>query len=80
MMDPITPAGEVVTQGHVGYEQSVTMLESSRWQATLGKRAVGIVVADIEGGNAAFVKTTVRFFLRIVSALPLGLAASSTCS
>ena len=48
------------------------IFESSRWQATLGKCAVGIEVADIEGGYATLLQTTVRFVLRFVSAFILG--------
>ena len=49
------------------------LMEASRWQATLGKRAVGIEVADIEGGYATWVQTSVRFVLRFVSGLILGM-------
>ena len=48
------------------------LTESSSMQGTLGKRAMGIRVEDVEGGRATFVQTTVRFFLRAVSVLTLG--------
>ena len=48
-------------------------LEASAWQATVGKRALGIRVEDVEGGRATRVQTSVRFFLRLVSALTLGI-------
>jgi uncharacterized RDD family membrane protein YckC len=47
-------------------------MESSSAQGTLGKRAMGIRVEDVDGGRATFVQTSVRFFLRLVSALTLG--------
>jgi uncharacterized RDD family membrane protein YckC len=49
------------------------LMEASRWQATLGKRAVGIEVADIEGGYATWVQTSVRFVLKFVSAAIFGM-------
>lgn len=48
------------------------LLEASGRQGTLGKQAVGIQVEDIEGGRATRVQTSVRFFLRLVSALVFG--------
>lgn len=46
--------------------------ESSVKQATIGKRAMGIQVADIEEGRATFIQTSARYFLRISSSLTLG--------
>jgi uncharacterized RDD family membrane protein YckC len=48
------------------------LMESSAGQGTLGKRAMGIRVEDVDGGTATFTQTTVRFFLRLVSILTLG--------
>src|SRR5688572_10635944 len=48
------------------------LLEASGMQSTLGKQLVGIQVEDIEGGRATRVQTSVRFFLRLVSALIFG--------
>ena len=48
------------------------LLEGSARQGTVGKLAMGIRVEDIEGGCATRVQTSVRFFLRLVSALLLG--------
>ncbi|MDR0274910.1 MAG: RDD family protein [Burkholderiaceae bacterium] len=45
------------------------LMESSSWQATLGKRAMGIKVVDAQGGRIGFGRATGRFFGKIVSAL-----------
>ena len=38
------------------------LMESSTWQATLGKRALGLFVTDLGGNRATFGKTSGRFF------------------
>jgi uncharacterized RDD family membrane protein YckC len=48
------------------------LMEASQAQATIGKRVMGIRVEDVDGGNATFIQTSFRFFLRIVSVLTLG--------
>jgi uncharacterized RDD family membrane protein YckC len=40
------------------------LLESSARQATLGKRACGIVVADLEGNRISFGRASVRFWAK----------------
>lgn len=47
------------------------LLESSKWQATLGKRAVGIIVTDIYGGRVSFARASSRYFASLVSAMIL---------
>jgi uncharacterized RDD family membrane protein YckC len=37
---------------------------SSSWQATLGKRAMGIRVTDLNGGRCGFVRASVRFVVK----------------
>lgn len=37
-------------------------MESSSWQATLGKKALGVYVTDLNGNRATFGKTSGRFF------------------
>jgi len=44
------------------------LLESGNMQATLGKRAMGIRVADLEGNRISFGRATGRYFGRILSA------------
>jgi uncharacterized RDD family membrane protein YckC len=46
-------------------------LESSRYQATLGKQMMGIQVTDLEGNQLSFLRATVRHFAKIVSAIIL---------
>ncbi|MEM7769443.1 MAG: RDD family protein [Cyanobacteria bacterium P01_E01_bin.6] len=45
--------------------------ESSKYQATLGKRALGIVVTDLDGGRISFMQATGRYFAKILSGLIL---------
>jgi uncharacterized RDD family membrane protein YckC len=47
------------------------LLESSTWQGTLGKRALGLEVTDLEGRRISFGRATGRFFAKIISALIL---------
>jgi len=42
-------------------------LESSPWQGTLGKRALGIIVTDANGARLDFWHASGRFFSRIVT-------------
>ncbi len=49
------------------------ILESSAYQATLGKRALGIKVIDMEGQRISFGQATGRYFGKIISALILGI-------
>jgi len=47
------------------------ILESSPWQATLGKKALGLVVTDQLGQRIGFGRATGRYFAKILSALIL---------
>jgi uncharacterized RDD family membrane protein YckC/Tfp pilus assembly major pilin PilA len=49
------------------------LMHSSSWQATLGKRALGIKVTTLGGERIGFGRATGRFFATIVSALLLGI-------
>jgi len=46
-------------------------LESSPWQGTIGKRALGVVVTDLYGRRIGFGRATGRHFSKIVSAVVL---------
>jgi uncharacterized RDD family membrane protein YckC len=48
-------------------------LESSPWQATLGKRALGLVVIDGRGRRLSFVRASVRFLGGTLSVVLLGI-------
>jgi len=45
------------------------LMESSEWQATLGKKALGLVVTDIAGRRVSFGRATGRHFAKIVTNL-----------
>lgn len=47
------------------------LLESSEWRATLGKKALGLEVTDLEGKRIDFGRASGRFFGKILSALIL---------
>ncbi len=46
---------------------------SSAWQATVGKKVMGIAVADMYGQRLSFARSTTRYFSKILSALLLGI-------
>lgn len=43
------------------------LMESSEWQATVGKKALGLVVTDMEGRRVTFWRATGRHFGKIVT-------------
>ena len=50
------------------------ILESSEWQGTAGKKALGLVVTDMAGQRISFMRATGRHFGKIVTSLiPLGI-------
>lgn len=49
------------------------LFESSRWQATPGKRVLGLEVTDEAASPISFPRASGRYFGKIASALPLGL-------
>jgi uncharacterized RDD family membrane protein YckC len=49
------------------------VLESSGWQATVGKRIMGLQVTDAEGGRLSFMHALMRMLAKIVSYIPFGL-------
>jgi uncharacterized RDD family membrane protein YckC len=44
-----------------------SLLESSAWQGTLGKKALGLEVTDLDGNRISFGRATGRFFAKIIS-------------
>ena len=48
-------------------------LESSQWQATVGKKAMGLVVTDTNGNRISFLRALGRYFSKILSGLILGI-------
>ena len=49
------------------------LMESSRYQATLGKMVLGIVVTDMNGQRVSIARATGRHFGKWVSSLILGI-------
>lgn len=47
------------------------LMHSSSWQATLGKRAFGIKVADLQGNRISPLRGVGRYFAVFISAIPL---------
>jgi uncharacterized RDD family membrane protein YckC len=47
------------------------LMESSAWQATVGKKALGLYVTDMTGRRISFGRATGRFFGKIISAMIL---------
>jgi uncharacterized RDD family membrane protein YckC len=45
------------------------IFESSAWQATPGKKALGLFVADLNGNRISFARASGRFFAKIISGL-----------
>lgn len=48
-----------------------SLMESSKFQGTIGKLALGITVTDMEGNRIAFGRATGRYFGKLVSAIIL---------
>jgi uncharacterized RDD family membrane protein YckC len=47
------------------------IMESSTMQGTLGKKALGMIVTDLDGNRIGFGRATGRYFAKILSALIL---------
>jgi uncharacterized RDD family membrane protein YckC len=43
------------------------LLESSPWQASLGKRMLGLKVTDLEGRRISFGRASARYFCTLLS-------------
>ncbi|MHC1703852.1 MAG: RDD family protein [Tenuifilaceae bacterium] len=48
-----------------------SLMESSKFQATIGKIAIGIIVTDMEGNRISFGRATGRYFGKIISGIIL---------
>ena len=48
-----------------------SLCESSAWQATLGKKALGLKVVDMQGQRISFLRASGRHFAKIISAIIL---------
>jgi uncharacterized RDD family membrane protein YckC len=65
-------AAAIVTRGLLSWLY-FALMESSGWQATLGKRALGLRVTDSTGARIHFGRATGRFFGKMLSGALLGL-------
>lgn len=50
-----------------------TLMESSKYQATVGKMALGLKVTDLDGNSLDFVKSLVRNVCKIISGMILAI-------
>ena len=64
-------AGPIMPFFFVGMWLYNAIMHASRWQATLGKRFVGIVVTDLDGERINFLKASLRFAGKLVSMMIL---------
>ncbi len=55
------------------------VLESSKWQATFGKMALGIRVTDTQGRRMSFARATGRYFGKFISTIILGFGFWMIC-
>ena len=60
-------SGTLAVVNTVVYWLYFALMESSSWQATLGKRAVGVKVVNDGGGRITFITATIRYIGKIVS-------------
>jgi uncharacterized RDD family membrane protein YckC len=72
MMQKPGPVFAAETIIFVGLGLYFSLLESSPWQATLGKKAFGLQVTDLDGRRLTFARATGRYFAKIVSNLTFG--------
>lgn len=49
------------------------ILESSEMQATLGKKAIGLKVTDLDGNRISFARASGRYFATILSSITFGI-------
>ena len=79
----VTPAADEMEQAIVEIMDSIlslvvwwvyfAVLHSSKWQASIGKKAVGLKVVDENGNRISFGRATGRYFAEFLSALILGI-------
>ncbi len=50
-----------------------SLMESSKYQATVGKLALGLKVTDVDGNSLDFVKSLVRNVCKIISGMIMGI-------
>jgi uncharacterized RDD family membrane protein YckC len=78
MMGAISVGGEELAAPAYGLWVLVTflywpVLESTAWRGTVGKKLLGLVVGDIDGGGLGFLRSLLRNLAKIISSIPLGI-------
>jgi uncharacterized RDD family membrane protein YckC len=51
----------------------MALLESSRWRGTIGKKILGLSVSDTSDHRISFIRASVRFFGKLLSAIVLSI-------
>ncbi|MEO8024895.1 MAG: RDD family protein [Bryobacteraceae bacterium] len=49
------------------------LMESSRYQGTLGKKAMGLIVTDLNGHRISFGRASGRFFGKMITGMTMGI-------
>ncbi len=49
-----------------------SLLQSSNWQSTIGKKVLGLIVTDLNGSKISFQQASIRFLFMFLSILTLG--------
>ncbi len=63
-----------VAAGIIGGWLYHALCESSEWQGTPGKKALGLIVTDLAGQRISFGRATGRYFAKIITGMvPLGI-------
>ena len=62
---PTIMVAEVIIFAAMGVYFS--LMESSAWQATLGKKVMGLQVTDLQGRRLSFARATARHFAKLIS-------------
>src|SRR5271154_5126637 len=65
-----SPLGATLISVAIGWVY-FALMHSSRWQATLGKRAFGIKVTDLAGNRIGLGRATGRYFATLISTVLL---------
>jgi len=71
MLIPVLLASIIPLGGIIVLWLYFAVMESSESQSTLGKRAMGIIVTDLNGNRITFGKATIRHFSKYISILIL---------
>ena len=74
----LAAATRALAGDHAGFESVLAWwlyfaaMESSRLRGTLGKLLLGMAVVDLQGSRLGLVKTSVRYWAKLISVISLG--------